>query len=414
MNHNTNRSIYDERIMKELIGVIVTVIIGVILFMEVVRSYSGSDKGTDSISKIDIQNIEKTSGMGSVDYNLENNQMVFTDGEYIEERGSVLEKDIAPSVLNIGVPEGKSGNADSVEFLRYNGTIYSIGQEDSYSFVAPFDGVYRVDLTGMIYGTSVNLYLYDELGYTIRTNTYCINDTGLTGFELKAGKTYYVKVKQDEGTPSYQLSIGMQKATVDLTGFTEYNDSIEYIDQCNRYTFSAPCDGLYRFDMTGIKNETDFNFYVIDSLGKPIKTDTYCYNGHGITVNDLKQGEQYEIQVVQDDGFSSYTLSIGYQMNTVDIDGYSSVRDSVYYTDQRNVYSLNIAKRGGTGIRISGLAADTWVEIYVLNDLGETVVSDTYFTNGDSVMINDADVGDHYEIQIYQDSGMSEYELIIE
>lgn len=413
MNHNTNMSIYDVRILKELIGIIVTVIIGVVLFMKVISSPSGSNKGDASESGYKIQSSELTTDVSSVDHNSDEGQINVSKANLKAKNGAATDSDAALMSLDIGAHEKKSGTANNAEFIRYSGAITYNDQVDTYSFVAPVDGDYRVDMTGMYNDTSVNLYLYDDLGYIIRSNTYCINESGLTGTDLKAGKTYSVKVEQDDGTPAYQLSIGMQKPTFDLTSYTEYNDSIEYIDQCNRYAFYAPVDGCYRFDMSGIQNGTDFDLYCFDSLGKPIKADTYCINGGGITVDDLKQGEWYEIQVSQEKGFSPYTLSIGYQGAETNIDGYSKVRDGVYFKDQRNIYSLTVAK-SRTEISISGLAADTNVYIYVLNYLGETIVSDTYFRNGDSIMINNASVGDNHKILVIQDRGLSEYELSID
>ena len=54
------------------------------------------------------------------------------------------------------------------------------------------------------------------------------------------------------------------------------------------------------------------------------------------------------------------------------------------------------------------------VELYVFDNLGNMVASDTYCTNGESVTISNVSAGTHYEIQIRQDSGEGTYSLLIE
>ena len=301
----------------------------------------------------------------------------------------------------------------AADVIRYSGNIGAEDQEDWYSFTAPYEGRYRIDVSGIQSGTDVRLYLYDELGDVVTSDTYCTNGEGITGKGLEAGKTYSIKVKQDSGYSSYSLAIGMQKAPIDLTGYTAISDSIEFIDQRNVYYFSVPLTGRYRFNMSEIYSGTDVELYIFDSLGNTVASDTYCTNGDGITVRDLQAGAIYEIQVRQDNGFSGYKLSIGYQKSTVDISDYTIVNDSIEYTDQRNVYSFTVPVDGRYRFELSGMTDGTDVELYMFNYLEETVASDTYCTNGDGITVKDLKAGETYEVQIRQDNGFSSYTLSI-
>lgn len=320
---------------------------------------------------------------------------------------------LAVNTLSIeGLPSNPI-SVDAAEILNYDGNISYEDQVDDYSFVAPYDGRYRADITGLQNGVNVELYIIDDTGYSAASDTYCTNGEGTTAKGLKAGNTYVVRVKQDSGYSSYTLSIGLQKPTIDITGYTTVSDSVEFTDQRNVYSFTAPLDGRYRFELTGVQNGTDFELYLYNNLEETLASDTYCTNEEGITVKGLIAGETYQIQVRQDSGYGSYTMNIGYQKSTVDISELSSLTDSIEYTDQRNVYVFTAYVEGRYRFELSGMLSGTIVELYLFNSLGETVDSDTYCTNGEGITAKSLKAGEVYELQIRQDSGLSGYTLSI-
>ncbi len=301
----------------------------------------------------------------------------------------------------------------TAEIAVYNGSISGEKQVDEYPFTAQYDGRYRAEISGLYNDTNVELHLCDENGEDIEYDTYCENGEGITVKELLAGHNYTVKVKQHRGFSDYSLSIGMQKETVDITGYTVVSDSVEYKDQRNVYTFKIPVDGRYRFEMSGMQNGTRVELYMFNDLGETVDSDTYCENDEGITVKDLKAGDEYQIQIRQKNEFSSYNLNIGYQKETVDITEQSMVSDSVEYKDQRNVYEFKIPVDGRYRFELSGMQNGTNVELYMFNELGETVESNNYCKNGDGITVKDLKAGDEYAIQVRQKSGFSDYSLMI-
>lgn len=434
---NYNSGTYESRIMKEVMIIISVIIIGICVLVYYINNNFGrsdiANSDTDSVYvETNAGSTEKSTQVASTENKERNtvNNTVKTDNKVstteisnstvIEDKTEVVTVNKSLSIGKIEQSahsvEGLKSNATSgaaADVIRYSGNIGAEDQEDWYSFTAPYEGRYRIDVSGIQSGTDVRLYLYDELGDVVTSDTYCTNGEGITGKGLEAGKTYSIKVKQDSGYSSYSLAIGMQKAPIDLTGYTAISDSIEFIDQRNVYYFSVPLTGRYRFNMSEIYSGTDVELYIFDSLGNTVASDTYCTNGDGITVRDLQAGAIYEIQVRQDNGFSGYKLSIGYQKSTVDISDYTIVNDSIEYTDQRNVYSFTVPVDGRYRFELSGMTGGTDVELYMFNYLEETVASDTYCTNGDGITVKDLKAGETYEVQIRQDNGFSSYTLSI-
>lgn len=434
---NYNSDTYESRIMKEVMIIISIIIIGICVLVYYINNNFGrsdiANSDTDSVYvETNAGSTEKSTQVASTEDKEHNtvNNTVKTDNKVstteisnstvIEDKTEVVTVNKSLSIGKIEQSahsvEGLKSNATSgaaADVIRYSGNIGVEDQEDWYSFTAPYEGRYRIDVSGIQSGTDVRLYLYDELGDVVTSDTYCTNGEGITGKGLEAGKTYSIKVKQDSGYSSYSLAIGMQKAPIDLTGYTAISDSIEFIDQRNVYYFSVPLTGRYRFNMSEIYSGTDVELYIFDSLGNTVASDTYCTNGDGITVRDLQAGAIYEIQVRQDNGFSGYKLNIGYQKSTVDISDYTIVNDSIEYTDQRNVYSFTVPVDGRYRFELSGMTDGTDVELYMFNYLEETVASDTYCTNGDGITVKDLKAGETYEVQIRQDNGFSSYTLSI-
>ena len=64
--------------------------------------------------------------------------------------------------------------------------------------------------------------------------------------------------------------------------------------QYDKYTFTAPYDGRYRVEMTGMSDGSK------EGIG----------NGDGLTLKNLKAGEVYEIRVRQSKGLGYYSLLI--------------------------------------------------------------------------------------------------------
>ena len=320
---------------------------------------------------------------------------------------------IVPSTLSVDQIPQNTVVVESASMLYFSGNISSEDQQDFYYFEAPYDGRYRIDLSDVQSGTSMELYLFDASGNKIVADTYCTNGEGITAKGLTAGETYEIRVCQSSGFSSYDLTIGLQKPTVDISSLTQLTDSIEYTDQRNVYLFTVPIDGRYRFELSGMMSGTATELYVFNRLDEEVAANTYCENGEGVTVKGLLAGEVYQVQVRYVSGHSSYNLLIGQQKETIDVGNYTIIDDSIEYTDQRNVYSFSATASGDITFSMGGLTNEATVELLVFNALGETVVEDTYCRNGDEYTIENVNFGTYYEIQVRYGSGPSKYELTI-
>ena len=122
---------------------------------------------------------------------------------------------------------------------------------------------------------------------------------------MDAGETYDFQIRQDEGFHAYKLSIGSQKEPADITGYDIITDSVTFEDQKNIYLFTPETSGKYTFTLSNYDGTSSFRLMAWDNYENNIM-DTYSESG---SVN-LESGITYQIQVRQDEGYSSYKLLV--------------------------------------------------------------------------------------------------------
>lgn len=209
-------------------------------------------------------------------------------------------------------------------------------QRNVYLFTPPITGRYRFEISNLTKGSDheVNLLVYNSGGGEEASTSYGImNGDGLTIASMQAGQTYEIQIRQYSGIDSYNLNIGYQKDSLDITGFNIIADSIQYRDQKNIYFFTPTVTGRYRFEISNLAkgSSNEVNLYVWNSRGGEEGSTSYgIMNGEGLTIKDMQAGETYQIQVRQYSGYDMYNLNLGLQKETVDISEYSSVSDSGY------------------------------------------------------------------------------------
>ena len=301
----------------------------------------------------------------------------------------------------------------AAEMIVYNGNITEKGQVDTYTYTVPRDGRVRIDVTEVYSGVTFILKVIDNLGNVVDYNNYCVNERGITLSELKKGESYQIQVAQKSGYSSYKLTIGQQKETIDISGYTEIRDSVEYVDQSNVYTFEVAVDGLYLFQIMGMTSDTSVYLKVYNYLGETIGYNNYGTNGKSITVSDLKAGQTYQFEVIQKSGFSSYTLAIGIQKPIVNVTAYTDISDSIEYKEQKNIYVFTVPVDGQYCFEISGMTSDASVYLKAYNHLGEIIGYNNYGTNGKTVILTNLEVGQTYQFEVAQKSGFSRYTLSI-
>ena len=295
----------------------------------------------------------------------------------------------------------------------YSGSLLYDRQIDSYGLVPSVDGAYRFELSNMMSGTVAEIYVLDSLNQTVDSLVYCENGEGITVEDLKAGQTYNVQVRQDEGYSNYTLYMGLQKSTVDISGVTALTDAVRFIGQRNKYSFTVPMDGRYSFGISNMTSGTVTELYILNDRNEVVEDSVYFENGDALILDNAKAGEVYSVQVWQDEGLSDYTLSIGRQKPGVEVGNNTVVTDWIEYEGQYNWYIFTAQREGRVDFTVSGMPEDMYAELYIWNDTGETVRSDTHCENGDVVRLDGVQAGASYIIQVCQDYGTGPYCLTI-
>jgi len=194
---------------------------------------------------------------------------------------------------------------------KFDGSFTATGQQAEHKFTAPLSGRYHFEISNLE-RAYIRMVIKNSIGSVIGDSVYGIsNGEGITRDDIRGGETYTVQIVQSSGLGLYMLSIGYQKPTVNITGFTDINDSIEFKNQINNYTWTAPeAGGRYRFEISNLVG-TYIRMVIKNSFGVVIYDSVYGIgNGEGITKGDIRGGETYTIQIGQSSGYSLYRLSI--------------------------------------------------------------------------------------------------------
>lgn len=291
---------------------------------------------------------------------------------------------------------------DNIEF---------VDQKNSYLYTVPADGRLRLEVNGLQGNSKVRLLMWDSLNQNI-VDTYCSSGDGTTVTDLKTGDTYQIQISQYTDFSPYTLNLFGAKADEDISTYNIIKDSIEFVDQRNVYSFTAPEDGRYRLEFTDIKYGTKVHLRIYDSNDQSI-VDTYCENQEGETIKDIIAGEVYEVQVVQYSNLGDYTLNIGKQKPAVAVDGSTSVNDSIQYTDQRNVYILPGEQGESYKVTILNMNADQNIELVAFDELGYEMSSASYVNVNGSISFGPLESDQEISIQVRQSTGLGGYTVVI-
>lgn len=306
----------------------------------------------------------------------------------------------APAKKTVSVPKLSQSSTDitAATIKTYTGNITYEDQVDTYSFTAPRDGYYTFKLSEVKSGTNFYVHIKDYLDDTKKSSALS-NDEHISVY-LENGQTYTVEIEgyYDSTRGSYQLEIGNQTPTTDISSYTEINDSIVFYEQNNYYTFTPTIDGWYTFKLSEVRSGKTFYLYVKDHLDSTVKFGALSNNEY-VSVK-LEKGETYTIQIkgYYDSTVGTYCLNIGKQKSTVSVSHNYIVKDEIEFYEQVLYYSFNVTKSANHTITITGSTADLYV--YVKNYLDETVEGSA-LSNGESITVKDLKAGETYSIVVY-------------
>ena len=299
-------------------------------------------------------------------------------------------------------------DAENAVIESYAGTMTEKNQTDTYAYTAPITGTYRIWVSDMYADDEIGLKMKDSKGYEV-FSTMSYNQPGRTT-QLDAGESYTILVTQSRGLNEYVLNIGVSKEPIDVSTYSAINDKMEYEDQVNRYVLTASCAGTYRIWVSDMYADDEVELKMEDSKGYEVFS-TMSYNQPGRTAQ-LDAGETYTISVIQGTGMNDYTLNIGWPKETVDITGYSTVKDCIEYEDQVNTYSFTAPKDGKYTIAISDSSSSLEVGLRITDEKNYEVLS-RMAQNNPSANATLTE-GKTYTISVTQATNYGNYTLCIE
>ena len=287
-----------------------------------------------------------------------------------------------------------------------DGIISSEGQAKDYAFTAKLDGVYRFEFSDIPSGVYHSMYLLNSGMEELFKSTNIGNGKGITK-QLKAGETYYIRVKQSSKMGSYKLLIGHPIAVADVSGSTEIPGEITFTNQTNDYTFTPKLDGLYRFEFSDIPSGVYHSIYIFNSGMELLSSETGIGNGKGIT-RRIDAGETYYIRVQQSSKMGSYKLLIGHQTADTDVTGLLSFSGEITFTHQENNYAFAPSADGTYRFEFSNIPSGAYHSIYIFNSGMELLGSETGIGNGKGIN-RQLKAGETYYIRIKQSSKFGTY-----
>lgn len=321
------------------------------------------------------------SGLNTISVDLEMGKTYIFSIEY--------QNGICDYTVEIGVP---SSIRDITGTTNVTGSITYQGQEDKYLYTASIAGTYRFD-TNLSSGGSVRIHLYGENGNSI--------DYGYDALtvELEAGKRYVLSVEYRNGVCDYTVNIGVPLEISDLTGNTSVSGSITYQDQKNRYYYTAPNSGTYRFD-TNLSSGGSVRVHIYGENGNSID-----YDYDALTI-DLEAGKTYILSVEYRNGPCDYVVNIGIPIKIADITGSTSISGNITYKDQKDKY-LYTAPVTGTYLFSSNLSSGGSIKVHIYGENGNSLKY-----NYDELSI-DLEAGKTYILSVEFRNATCTYEVFI-
>lgn len=306
---------------------------------------------------------------------------------------------------------------ESIELNYLEGNISTDEQIDTYQFIPSINGRYRFEAVDMLSGVKINIVVLNQAGDRVDGSSYGIeNGDGLTIDNMVANETYTIQIKQYSSYSSYKILVGTQKNTVNIeNNVTQVTDSIQYTDQKNIYQFTPPLSGRYRFELSEMVSGTEVNMALYNPGGERVDGTSYgITNSDGLTIDNMNAGETYNIIITQYTSTMTYKLLIGYQKETIQINGETEIEDSIQYTSQLNQYSFIPPINGRYRFEISDITSGVNINMIILNQAGGRVDGTSYgISKYDGLTIDDMIAGETYTIQIIQYNSYSPYKLEI-
>lgn len=239
-----------------------------------------------------------------------------------------------------------SGLSDISGQSSFSGSLVEKEQVNQYRYTAPTDGTYLFD-SGQSYGV-LSLTVSNAYGGKL------FDGSAAASGELEAGKSYIVSVRYGNKPTDYSVSIGVPNPVTDVSGQASVSGSLTYRNQCDGYTYTAPVDGVYRFD-----SGRDFGALSVDVRNAQ---GTVISKGSTSAEATLEAGKTYTLSVSHTHNLLDYTILFYIPQPVTDITAQSGVSGTLTYYGQRDEYTYLPPADGSycfdTGVGYGGVSME--------------------------------------------------------
>ena len=194
-------------------------------------------------------------------------------------------------------------------------------QKNVYTFTPKINGSYRFEITNKTANAKFKLMAWDTYDSNIMEVTAGGYEDGET-IELEADTIYTIQVRQEEGIGQYTLHICQQKEKIDVSGYTEIDDSIQFTDQNIYYDFKAPATGIYLIQVGNFREQFGVECNIYDENIQELASNRLLADYKSQKKYDkgieLEKGKEYFVQISENNGGGDYSLLITYPEEAAD------------------------------------------------------------------------------------------------
>lgn len=300
--------------------------------------------------------------------------------------------------IKIGVPQ----EAKSIEGKEISGELEYTDQIDEYTYTAERTGIYRFDFEIDNVEKSYRVIIYDSKKQE-ELSKYSSDEGGTV--ELVENEKYTIQVIQEEGMPTYSITIGEPNAITTIKK-NSIVGNIKFVDQQDEYIYETPRTGTYRFDYNIDDVNKDYRVIIKDERNDVIKEN--YYSDEGCTV-ELKGKKKYYVYVKQATDSAKYKIKIHPPKKIITTQK-SNITGKISFIDQEDVIYYSVLKTGTYRFEFHTDNAESDYRI-ILYEWNNENIFDTYYSNEYKEV--ELKKGKKYKLYIKQSSGFENYSIKI-
>lgn len=215
----------------------------------------------------------------------------------------------------------------------FSGDITEDSQVDKYKYTAPYTGTYNFTFDLSYVGVYMTFAIYDEKGDCIESTSF--DDGDNVSVKLEASRTYEINIRQKSNYAQYNISIGIPNPTQTVSG-TSFSGSIDYIDQCDVFTYTAAITGMHNFSFSLSDVNMSGRFAIYNRKNACLESCNLS-DEESVSVQ-LDAGESYTINISHKYGFASYSVNISLPNAPKSVTG-NLISGNLTYPKQEDKYS---------------------------------------------------------------------------